>query len=192
MHLRAVVCARSLGRGHGGLEGAGLHTCVPWSICGLIILDGIADVTVLAGGGLMAVGLMFWLAMSSTSLVGARCGAIGALSGGNETGSSWPGGSCWAPGVSSATGCNLVGIAALVCSVAGCGAAPATPGVAFFWAAAAFRCSAFAALLAAVAAFLLAAALISGMATVAAALIIFVSAFWVADALAAPAVPSDS
>jgi hypothetical protein len=47
-------------------------------------------------------------------------------------------------------------------------------------------------LLAAVAAFLLAAALISGMATVAAALIIFVSAFWVADALAAPAVPSDS
>ena len=84
------------------------------------------DAPVLTGS--MAVGLMPWLALFSASITGARCAAIGTLSGGNATGSSWPGGRCWTSSISSVIGGSSGGIAVLSCSVVGCDAAPAAPG----------------------------------------------------------------
>ena len=47
----ARKCGRALAQAGVAGVGAWLAHLVPWSICGLMILDGIADVTVLAGGG---------------------------------------------------------------------------------------------------------------------------------------------
>ena len=94
-----------------------MHTWSPWPTRGLMILDGIVDAPALTGS--MAVGLMLWLALFSASIAGARCAAIGTLSGGNATGSSWPGGICWASGITSITSGNPGGVSVSACSVVG-------------------------------------------------------------------------